>query len=288
MNETSAAAATFEPLRGRLFGLAYRMLGSRADAEDIVQEAYLRWHEADRPHIDNAEAWLVTTATRLAIDRLRRRSRPSVRRTRVRGCRSRSWRRSRPTGISISPRTCRSRFSRCSNASRPKSAPLSCCTTCSTSATPKSRSAIDRSEAACRQVVHRARERVRGDRDAVHGERDAKTALLQKFLAATEARDEAGAARALRARCDVDCRQRRQDRRGAAADQRRAPHRPPRRGPAREILGRPPHARNRDGQWRSRAVHSRRRPRHGDAVDRHRWRASIFAVYAVLNPDKLM
>ena len=38
----------FEARRSRLFGLAYRMLGSRADAEDIVQEVYLRWHEADQ------------------------------------------------------------------------------------------------------------------------------------------------------------------------------------------------------------------------------------------------
>src|SRR5262245_3131977 len=48
------------------------MLGSRADAEDIVQEAYVRWHQADVSRIENPEAWLVTTASRLAIDRLRR------------------------------------------------------------------------------------------------------------------------------------------------------------------------------------------------------------------------
>ena len=70
MTETVAADA-FEPVRGRLFGLAYRMLGSRADAEDVVQEAYVRWHQSDRAIIRNAEAWLVTTTTRLAIDRLR-------------------------------------------------------------------------------------------------------------------------------------------------------------------------------------------------------------------------
>ena len=71
MNESADAAAGFERNRARLFGLAYRMLGSRAEAEDVVQEAYVRWHQSDRDVIRNAEAWLVTTATRLAIDRLR-------------------------------------------------------------------------------------------------------------------------------------------------------------------------------------------------------------------------
>jgi len=47
------------------------MLGSRAEAEDVVQEAYIRWHQADETTVRNPEAWLVTTATRLAIDRLR-------------------------------------------------------------------------------------------------------------------------------------------------------------------------------------------------------------------------
>lgn len=61
----------FERLRGRLFGIAYRMLGSRAEAEDVVQDAFVRWHQADQDAIRNAEAWLVTTTTRIAIDRLR-------------------------------------------------------------------------------------------------------------------------------------------------------------------------------------------------------------------------
>ena len=62
---------TFEQLRPRLLGIAYRMLGSRAEAEEVVQDAWLRWHDASQTALDSAEAWLVTVTTRLAIDRLR-------------------------------------------------------------------------------------------------------------------------------------------------------------------------------------------------------------------------
>ena len=64
-------AADFEASRRVLWGLAYRMLGSRADAEDAVQETWLRWQAADRGAVDNARAWLVTACTRLCIDQLR-------------------------------------------------------------------------------------------------------------------------------------------------------------------------------------------------------------------------
>jgi RNA polymerase sigma-70 factor (ECF subfamily) len=57
------------PYRGRLLGLAYRMLGSRSDAEDVVQDAYLRFAGAQGVH--NAEAFLVTIVTRLCLDRLK-------------------------------------------------------------------------------------------------------------------------------------------------------------------------------------------------------------------------
>jgi len=57
------------PHRGRLLGLAYRMLGSRSDAEDVVQDAYIRFAGAQDVH--NAEAFLVTIVTRLCLDRLK-------------------------------------------------------------------------------------------------------------------------------------------------------------------------------------------------------------------------
>jgi RNA polymerase sigma-70 factor, ECF subfamily len=57
--------------RPRLLGLAYRMLGDVNDAEDVVQEAYLRWYQGDHSDVRSIEAWLVTVVTRAAIDRLR-------------------------------------------------------------------------------------------------------------------------------------------------------------------------------------------------------------------------
>ena len=66
----SNPTASFEPYRQRLRGLAYRMLGSMADAEDAVQEAYLRWHAADRDKVSDPRAFLMTTATRICLDML--------------------------------------------------------------------------------------------------------------------------------------------------------------------------------------------------------------------------
>ncbi|WP_278652467.1 RNA polymerase sigma-70 factor [Pandoraea pnomenusa] len=61
----------FECHRPRLHAIAYRMLGAVAEAEDVVQEAWLRWYGTDRLSVQNAEAWLVAITTRLSIDRLR-------------------------------------------------------------------------------------------------------------------------------------------------------------------------------------------------------------------------
>lgn len=65
------AESAFHSHRPRLLALAYRLLGSRADAEDIVQEAWLRWAGAAHAEIADPLAWLVTATTRLGLDRLR-------------------------------------------------------------------------------------------------------------------------------------------------------------------------------------------------------------------------
>ena len=190
MNQTQTSVTAFEALRGRLFGLAYRMLGSRADAEDIVQEAYVRWHEVKPASIDSPEAWLVTTTSRLAIDRLRR---LKTEREAYVG----QWL-PEPIVTHAPP----------PDRNLDLAADLSIAfLTLLERLAPEERAAfllrdvfdvgyggiasvLEKSESACRQVVHRARERVRGDRKRFDVPESAKADMLQKFMAAMEARDE--------------------------------------------------------------------------------------------------
>ncbi len=71
MNTRGDAAASFDPLRPRLIRVAYRMLGSVADAEDVVQEAFIRWMGTDRAEVREPEAFLRRTVTRLCLDQLK-------------------------------------------------------------------------------------------------------------------------------------------------------------------------------------------------------------------------
>ena len=68
---TTTATATFQEQRRRLMGVSYRILGSIADAEDVVQDAWLRWSATDVATVNNPEAYLTTVVTRLSLDRLR-------------------------------------------------------------------------------------------------------------------------------------------------------------------------------------------------------------------------
>jgi RNA polymerase sigma-70 factor, ECF subfamily len=65
---SEADAASFQTLRPRLFGIAYRVLGSRAEADDVVQDVWIRWQEADRSMVRDAAAFLAATTTRAAIN----------------------------------------------------------------------------------------------------------------------------------------------------------------------------------------------------------------------------
>jgi RNA polymerase sigma-70 factor (ECF subfamily) len=190
VTETVAADA-FEPVRGRLFGLAYRMLGSRADAEDVVQEAYVRWHQSDREIIRNAEAWLVTTATRLAIDRLR----------------ALKTEREAYTGpwlpepiMHNTPPSPDTHLELASDLSLaflvllerlgPEERAAFLLHEVFDFGYPEIASVLDKSEDACRQMVHRARTRVRSARKRFDVTEAAKASLLRKFTEAMKARDE--------------------------------------------------------------------------------------------------
>lgn len=70
MNSTDATGV-FEEYRKLLFSIAYRMLGSVMEAEDMVQEVYLRWQEVDHSTVESPKAYLTTILTRLCIDHLR-------------------------------------------------------------------------------------------------------------------------------------------------------------------------------------------------------------------------
>ena len=70
--DSTSRLDVFAAERPRLFGLAYRMLGAVGDAEDVVQEAWLRWQQADHAAISKPQAWLTTVVTRLSVDALRR------------------------------------------------------------------------------------------------------------------------------------------------------------------------------------------------------------------------
>jgi RNA polymerase sigma-70 factor (TIGR02957 family) len=69
-DDLEEATAVFMSVRPRLFGIAYRMLGSVTEAEDLLQEAWLRWQTCDRSAVINPAAFLATTTTRLAINAL--------------------------------------------------------------------------------------------------------------------------------------------------------------------------------------------------------------------------
>jgi RNA polymerase sigma-70 factor (ECF subfamily) len=68
MTPAAAHVASFEAVRPRLFGIAYRTLESAADADDVVQDAWIRWHRTDRNKVRDTAAFLATTTKRLALN----------------------------------------------------------------------------------------------------------------------------------------------------------------------------------------------------------------------------
>ncbi|HEU4836139.1 MAG TPA: RNA polymerase sigma-70 factor, partial [Pyrinomonadaceae bacterium] len=177
--------------RRRLFGIAYRMIGTTADAEDIVQEAYLRWHQADTKEIQSPEAWLVSVVTRLSIDKLRK---ASVEREKYIG----PWL-PEPLIASSSPSP-EEELETASDLSMAYMVLLERLTPVERAAFllhdvfdcayPLIANILRKSEAACRQVVHRARQRVRSEKSRFKATEAARLSLIQQFMAAADAGDD--------------------------------------------------------------------------------------------------
>jgi RNA polymerase sigma-70 factor (ECF subfamily) len=180
----------FEQHRGRLYGIAYRMLGSRAEADDIVQEAWLRWARAG--HVGRAaEAWIVRAHTRLCIDRLRQ---LRAEREHYVG----PWL-PEPLTLDAAPPADRA-AELASDLSVAFLAVLE-------RLAPEERAAfllhdlfdsdygdiaeiLGKSEAACRQIVSRARRRVREDQPRVQVSAEARSRLLHRLVEAVQTQDQ--------------------------------------------------------------------------------------------------
>lgn len=179
----------FQKNHSRLLGLAYRMLGSRADAEDVLHDAWLRWHAQDKGEVDDAEAWLVTVTTRLALDRLRR---AKVERQHYPG----PW---LPEPMEPTEEAPSEQLERAETLSLSFLLLLE-------RLSPEERAAfllkevfdyshgetaaiLGIAEEACRQRVHRARTRLREGRPRFHLDRPAQQRMLQRFIQAMERPD---------------------------------------------------------------------------------------------------
>ena len=182
----------FERNRPRLFGIAYRMLGSRSDAEDVLQDAYLRWHRGASAEVRSAEAWLVTAVTRLCIDRLRA---ARVEREHYVG----PWLPEPLIGDTAPAADARAELS--------SSLSIAFLVVLEQLA-PDERAAfllhevfdtsyaeiaeiLGKSEAACRQIVSRARKRVRGQKPRAQVSDAARRSVLERFASAIQNQDKA-------------------------------------------------------------------------------------------------
>ena len=186
----SADLATFELLRPRLYLIAYRMLGTRSDAEDLLQDAWLRWSGCQPDGLMSAEAWLVAVVTRLSIDRLRSRK---VERAAYVGW----WLPEPLVDIDAStPETAADMASQVSVAMLWVMERL----------TPEERAAflmrkildqdyavlaytLGKSEAACRQLVHRAQKRIRDQEPRFTVPKECHRDVLASFMQAAQRAD---------------------------------------------------------------------------------------------------
>lgn len=184
----STADQEFLGLRPRLFGLAYRMLGSRADSEDVLQDAWLRWQGAERDGLRSPEAWLTTVVTRLSIDRLRE---AKQKREQYVG----PWL-PEPLVAEEAPDRAAELASDLSVAFltvlerlAPEERAVFLLREVFDMDYPELAQMLGKNEAACRQMLHRARQRMHQDRPRFQVNPEAHRRLLDRFVAATQSGD---------------------------------------------------------------------------------------------------
>ena len=185
------ATAVFQQHRPRLFGLAYRMLGTPADAEDVLHDAWLRWHAQDAAALDDPEAWLVTVTTRLALDRLRRAKNerahypgpwlpePLVDEDAQPGAETPEALLEREQSLTLSFLVLLERL-------RPDERAAFLLNQVFDYSHAEAAAILGIAENACRQRVHRARARLREDRPRFRVDADTQRRLLRRFVAAME------------------------------------------------------------------------------------------------------
>jgi RNA polymerase sigma-70 factor, ECF subfamily len=185
-------AAEFERHRARLFGIAYRMLGSRTDAEDVLQDAYLRWHRGGSDEVRSPEAWLVTAVSRLCIDRLRA---ARTERAHYIG----PWLPEPLIGEAAPAADARAELSSSLSVAflvvleqlEPDERAAFLLHEVFETGYAEIAEILGKSQAACRQMVSRARRRVRGQRPRAQVSDDARRSVLERFARAIETQDKA-------------------------------------------------------------------------------------------------
>lgn len=182
----------FERHRPRLFGIAYRMLGSRTDAEDVMQDAYLRWHRGAPEELRSPEAWLVTMVTRMCIDRLRT---ARAEREHYVG----PWLPEPLIGEAAPAADARAELSSSLSIAflvvleqlEPDERAAFLLHEVFDSDYAEIAEILGKSEAACRQIVSRARRRVRGQRPRAKVTDAARRSVLERFASAIQLQDKA-------------------------------------------------------------------------------------------------
>ncbi|MGW4066396.1 RNA polymerase sigma-70 factor [Nocardia grenadensis] len=186
---TAASADHFGEHRGLLFGVAYRMLGSVADAEDVLQDTWLTWNAADRAGVAHPKAYLVRTVTNLSINRL----------TSARAVRERYIGPWLPEPLLTAPDSTEKEAEMADSVSMALLVVLE-------TLTPVERAVfvlhevfgypygeiagyLERPEATIRQIAHRARGHVRARRPRCDTEEQPRTAIVERFLAACRGGD---------------------------------------------------------------------------------------------------